>query len=194
MLNNFNDIYSQEFDVYGNNKIKLLSDHFQIGSEGISQWNEFRFEMTPLRKKWFLFKSRIERNKMNVNITPTEWFLVQVVTSFNEDEKYIFIAKFTTLLIFPVTNAWPERGASAVKRVKTRMRSTMKNGLLNGLLHISINGPTSHDKEAKVVVTRAAEKYDSSRRNHRSNKSRAVMPSNPSVAVQVDLALRDLLR
>ena len=27
----------------------------------------------------------------------------------------------------PVSNAWPERGASAIKRLKTRLRSTLKN-------------------------------------------------------------------
>ena len=59
----------------------------------------------------------------------------------------------------------------------------MKNDLLNGLLHISINGPTSHSNEAKAVVTRAVEKYDSSRRHHKPNKSCAVRTSNPSVAV-----------
>ena len=48
---------------------------------------------------------------MNVNVTSTEWFLKQIVNSFNEDENYICIAKFAkTVLIIPVTNAWPEQG------------------------------------------------------------------------------------
>ena len=64
--------------------------------------------------------------------------------SFGENENYIFIAKSAkTALIIPVKNPWPERGTSTVK---TRMRSTMKDDLLNGLLHISVNGPTSHSK------------------------------------------------
>ena len=96
-------------------------------------------------------------------------------------------------LIIPVTNAWLEQGSSTVKQVKTRMMSTMKNDLLNGLLQISINGPMSHSNEAKVVVTKAVEKYDSSHWHHRPNKSCAVMPSNPSVAVQVDLIQHTLL-
>ena len=67
--------------------------------------------MTQLHKKWFSFKSQIETNKMNVNVTSTEWFLKQIVNSFNEDENYICIAKFAkTVLIIPVTNAWPEQG------------------------------------------------------------------------------------
>ena len=100
------DVHSQEFAVYGNGQIKLLSDHFQIGSKGLNQWNEFRFEITQLRKKWFSFKPRIKTNKMNVNVTSTESFLKQIVNSFGEDQNYIFIAKFAkTALIILVTNA-----------------------------------------------------------------------------------------
>ena len=36
----------------------------------------------------------------------------------------------------------------------------MRNNLLNELLHISINGPTSHSNKAKLGGTRAVEKYD----------------------------------
>ena len=53
--------------------------------------------------------------------------------------------------MLPVTNAWRERGASAVKRVKSRMWSTMKNDLLNSLLHLSINGPSAN-KEADQIL------------------------------------------
>ena len=138
------DVHSQEFSVYGNDEIKLFSDHFQIGSERMSQWNEFCFEMTQLSYKRFSFKSQIEANKINVNVTLTEWSLKRIVTSFGENENYIFIAKSAkTALIIPVKNPWLERGTSTVK---TRMRSTMKDDLLNGLLHISVNGPTSHSK------------------------------------------------
>ena len=64
---------------------------------------------------------------------------------------------------------------------------------LNGLLYKLINGPASYSNEAKVVVTRAVEKYDSSWRHYRQIKSCALMLSNPSVAVQVYLAQQDLL-
>ena len=39
-------------------------------------------------------------------------------------------------LTVPVTNAWPECEASAVKRVQSCTRSSMKNYLLNALLNI----------------------------------------------------------
>ena len=57
--------------------------------------------------------------------------------------KNCFLAQIT--LTVPVTNAWPERGASLVKRVKSRTRDTMKNDLVNALLNISINGPYNYN-------------------------------------------------
>ena len=39
--------------------------------------------------------------------------------------------------IVPVTNAWPEGAASAIKRFKSRQGSSMKSNLLNALLHIT---------------------------------------------------------
>ena len=57
--------------------------------------------------------------------------------------------------IVSVTNAWPELGANAVKRIKSRTRSQMKNDVLNSLLHISINGPALNSKE----ISRMVEKY-----------------------------------
>ena len=41
----------------------------------------------------------------------------------------------------PVTNAWPERGACALKCIKTRLRNSLKDDMLECLLQISINGP-----------------------------------------------------
>ena len=44
-----------------------------------------------------------------------------IVKGFREDN-FIYICELAEIaLITPVTNAWPERGASAVKRVKSQM-------------------------------------------------------------------------
>jgi len=53
----------------------------------------------------------------------------------------------------PVSNAWPERGASALKRLKTRLRNSQKKEMLESLLHISINGPPV--KESEAVINKA---------------------------------------
>lgn len=54
----------------------------------------------------------------------------------------------------PVSNAWPERGASAVKRIKSRLRSSLSNQMLEALLQISTNGPAVSETEdlAKEAV------------------------------------------
>ena len=59
----------------------------------------------------------------------------------------------------PVTNAWPERGASAVKRMKTRSRRSMNCDLLNALLTISINGPALKTKEYQELMDDVALRY-----------------------------------
>ena len=56
---------------------------------------------------------------MKLKSTPTERALRSIVRTFssNEDPTMIYeIAKVA--LVTPVTNAWPERGASAVKLLK----------------------------------------------------------------------------
>lgn len=41
----------------------------------------------------------------------------------------------------PVSNAWPERGASAIKHIKSRIRSRLKDDMLEALMQVTINGP-----------------------------------------------------
>ena len=43
--------------------------------------------------------------------------------------------------MIPINKDWPERGGSAIKRIKTNKRSTLKIDALNAILMISINGP-----------------------------------------------------
>ena len=61
-----------------------------------------------------------------------------------------FIASVAASL--PVTNAWPERGASALKNIKTRHRNRIKNDMLEALLQVAVNGPASTGEEAGKIV------------------------------------------
>ena len=45
------------------------------------------------------------------------------------------------LLLRSVSNAWPERGASSMKHIKSRLRSSLKSDLLNALMQVAVNGP-----------------------------------------------------
>ena len=95
-------------------------------------------------------RNQLQSNKIKFKKTSTEWTLEYVVKSFKEEVSFPIIIEFAKLaIIVPVTNAWPERGASAVKQIKSRQRSSMKNDLLNALLHISMNGPAANSPEAK---------------------------------------------
>ena len=102
--------------------------------------------MTQLLKKCFS-KSRIETNKMNVNVVFTEWPLK---TIFLMQNLHFFFFAFSSNKYLVQTSK---------KQVK-KVRSTMKMSFLNRLCHISNNGPTSYSKEAKGVVKRAVEKYN----------------------------------
>ena len=72
-------------------------------------------------------------------------------------------------LSVPITSAWPETGASTVKRIKTRLRNRLKNDILNSLLQVSINGPVVGTPEAKVVTKKAVASWlqKKQRRLHR---------------------------
>lgn len=53
----------------------------------------------------------------------------------------------------PVTNAWPERGASALKRLKTRFRSGVNTDFLNALnMQITLNGPPVQSPKEEEVI------------------------------------------
>ena len=60
-------------------------------------------------------------------------------------------------LSLPVSNAWPERGVSAINRIKTRMRSRIKDDMLEALMQVSING--SKLKECTGVVKESVQQW-----------------------------------
>ena len=60
-----------------------------------------------------------------------------------------------TCLTQPMSNEVVERAASAVKRVKTRLRSRLKNDMMASLLHISVNGPNHDTEECREMLTEA---------------------------------------
>ena len=83
-------------------------------------------------------------------------------------------------LIKPVTNAWSERGANTVKRVKSCRRSTMINDLLNALLNISINGPAYNSNDTKQLISEAAVKFESSKRQKKAKQLSKLYQTNIS--------------
>jgi len=80
---------------------------------------------------------------------------------------YTLIAKLAEVtLSAPITNAWPERGASEIKRIKTQLRNRPKNDMLNLLLHVSINGPAVSMPAAKEELQTTEASYFHQLRHH----------------------------
>ena len=57
----------------------------------------------------------------------------------------------------PVSNATVERGASAIKRVKRRLRNRLKNDMLSTCLQVSINGPDPKSEECQTIILEASQ-------------------------------------
>ena len=80
------------------------------------EFNSFKFELIELKKKWNSLKDNIISNKLKLKCNATECGLRTIVCDFGETFEYPLIAEIARVaLITPVSNAWPEHGASAAK-------------------------------------------------------------------------------
>ena len=67
----------------------------------------------------------------------------------------------------PVSNAWPERGCSAVKRIKTRLRKRLSVEMLQTLLAITINGPRVGTPECESLMSAAVELWETQKKRRK---------------------------
>ena len=104
-------------------------------------------------------------SKSPVILSPTQKILQKRV-DFNVFFPYlVFLAEVCQSI--PVSNAWPEREASTVQRLKARFRSRLKQDMMMSLMTIAINGPET-GKENEIVKT-SVQKW-------RSNKNGQKLP------------------
>ena len=108
---------------------------------------------------------------------------------------FFLIIKYAEIEItVPVTNAWHEREASAVKTIKSLLRSIMKMDLINTLLMISMKDPTNNRKEATSIIQKATKKYPSSKRHQVPGLTKVVKEKVKNVSVQsIDIINNDLI-
>ena len=113
------------------------------------EWKKMKYNLLS-------WKEHIPRDTLDGKKgTPTEWSLKRVMamkSTFGQVcPRSVQVAE--AALAIPVSNAWPERGASQLKLIKNtcKIRSQIKNGLLASLPHITINGPVPH-REAKKIL------------------------------------------
>ena len=135
-----------------------------------------------------------ESNKLKVKWTVTECSLWYIVNNYKGQEFSLIIKYAKIGITVSVANAWPERGASAIKRIKSGLTSTMKLDLLNALLMILINGPTSNSNEAMLIIEKATERYHSSKRHQVPGLTKVVKGKGKTVSVQtIDIINKNLI-
>ena len=100
-------------------------------------------------------------------------------------------------LSLPVSNAWPERSAPAIKRIKSRMSSRIKCDMLEALMQISINCPKVKEYNSDVKETvqewlrqkpRKLAKVNTATSNH---NTPAVPVSGAAVQVEIGPTTKD---
>lgn len=75
-------------------------------------------------------------------MTPPEWFINKLLKNGVAFKNYSDVLKLAEIAaVIPVSNAWPERGASSMKLIKSRLKSSLKSDMLNALMQVAINGP-----------------------------------------------------
>lgn len=139
------------FQTYGDDSIEIIHQHFANSDTSLGE----------LKAEWNLLKFHIHQKKTQipVDINPLEWCLKQIMKNKYE---YSYMCPNLTrivelILTLPVSNAWPERGASKVKIIKTDLRNRLKNDMLNGLLHMAVNGPELCSKKCDQLVMSSVE-------------------------------------
>ena len=93
--------------------------------------------------------------------TPLHWMLKRLL-GLKNDMGFFYpnLVKIAEVVLStPVTNAWPERGVSALKRIKARLRNRIKNDMLNTLLQVKVNGPELKDKKTNIIIKHATAAY-----------------------------------
>ena len=81
---------------------------------------------------------------MRLKVSSTEWTLKLLMR--------IPFVKDLIQMVTLVSNGWPERGASAIKQIKSRLRSVMNDELLRCLLMISMNRPKPRSDAAEMFL------------------------------------------
>ena len=142
-----------EFELYGKEDLKTPGNHFFKEEENnakraklAAEWSNFKYELADWAKEYLAIPSS------SVKLTPTEWALRRFLrqkTSYSRSYPLLLLLG-EVCLSMPVSNAWPERGASAVKRLKTCLRNSQKKDMLESLLHTTINGPPVERAEALI--------------------------------------------
>lgn len=135
--------------------IKKLEDHYLPGPQHAEDHQQLLMEWQKAKYDLLQWKENDLPQAIcegEGSTTTTDWCLSKLMQSPYRSHYPMlpFIAE--VCLSCPVSNASPERGASMLKWQKNRLRSQIKNHLLNPLLHVSINGPKQQSQELPSLI------------------------------------------
>ena len=181
---------------YGDDHIKSLSKNFfaervteendqaNVNAEKLkAEWGKFKIDLID-------WKDELPRDikEGKAATTSTTWTLHRMTRqpSFCHFFPLLFSLAERCLSI-PVSNAWPERGASALERVKPRLRNRLKNDMLQALLQVSINGPAAESDACANIIQSAVDAWNSAKKRRNIPQSRG-MASTPAAVTQVQVA------
>ena len=155
---------SPGFKEYGDGVINILSKHF-FPENGVEEGDKANVNAEKLKAEWGKFKFDLIEWRADLPreikdgkslTTSTTWTLHRMTSQPSFSRFFPLLSSLAECcLSIPVSNAWPERGTSALKRNKTRPCNRLKNDMLQSLLQISINGP-SVESDACVKIVRSA--------------------------------------
>ncbi|KAI8519667.1 hypothetical protein Bbelb_029240 [Branchiostoma belcheri] len=131
-------------EEYGCAKVQCLAAQYGGEVRGI-------VDSDALCDKWWGLREYIAQNRH----LSQEQLVKLLLTDATMAELYPSMKLLASvLMVIPVSTADSERAFSTLKRVKTRLRSSLKNETLNQLLTISIDGPDvdSFDFEAAAMT------------------------------------------
>ena len=148
---------TRDLQQYGEKHINTLAQFYFKDNE--ADQNQLKSEWSNL--KYDLLNLELPASVENGESSPVEWTIHHFCRNKSSYKKHFprMLEVLTSLVVVPVSNAWPERGASKLKLIKNRLRSTLKNDALNALLHMSINGPPPHTQQSKDLIGKCVQKW-----------------------------------
>ena len=128
----------RDFRSYGLAEIALIAKHFFPGQDDqqervTAEWGKLKYDIRQWKIKVPAEIKEGTTKSVEQFPTPTEWCLSRILQMRCALRSlYPCISKIAEVaLALPVSNAWPERGASKIKLIKSRLRSRLTLSLLH---------------------------------------------------------------
>ncbi len=177
----------ESFHEYGNNMATTLSHHY------FEEPDQQQFEAEWQKVKYDMLAWKEQRSfKDGVKVyTATEWCLGKLLqTEYRSHYPLLsFIAE--VCLSCPVSNAWPERGASILKWQKSRFRARMKNDLLEAIIHIGINGPKPGTSGVASLIDACMEEWMKAKQRRKLPRKVSMIKGRPAAEPTQDTRIEE---